>query len=73
MKIFRDTRLLSKGTSPVLMEPVHAEITVNRSGSPKVFVMDHDGRKTDTTVPISNSTFEIDGAHYKTIYYEIEY
>ena len=36
MKIFRDSRLLNKGTSPVLMEPVHTEITVNRSGSPKV-------------------------------------
>jgi hypothetical protein len=73
MKIFRDTRLLSKGTSPVLMEPVHAEITVSRDGSPKVFALDHDGRKTDVTMPISNSTFEIDGARYKTIYYEIEY
>jgi hypothetical protein len=73
MKIFRNTRLLSKGSSPVLMEPVHAEITVNRSGSPKVIALDHDGRKTDVTVPISNSTFEINGARYKTIYYEIEY
>jgi hypothetical protein len=73
MKIFRNTRLLSKGTSPVLMEPVRAEIIVNRSGSPKVIVLDHDGRKTDVEVPISNSTFEIDGARYKTIYYEIEY
>jgi hypothetical protein len=73
MKIFRNTRLLNKGTSPVLMEPVHAEITVNRSGSPKVIALDHDGRKTDVTVPISNRTFEIDGARYKTIYYEIEY
>jgi len=73
MKIFRDTRLLDKGDSPVLMEPVRAEITVNRNGSPKVIVLDHDGRKTDITVPISNNTFEIDGALYKTIYYEIEY
>jgi hypothetical protein len=73
MKIFNDTRLLSKGTSPVLMEPVRAEITLNRSGSPKVMALDHDGRKTDVTVPVSNNAFEIDGAHYKTIYYEIEF
>jgi hypothetical protein len=55
------------------MEPVCAEITLDHSGSPKVTALDHDGRKTDVTVPISNSTFEIDGTHYKTIYYEIEY
>jgi len=73
MKIFRDTRLLDKGDSPVLMEPVHAEITVNRGGSPKVFVLDQDGRKTDVTLPVSRNKFEIDGTRYKTIYYEIEY
>lgn len=73
MKVFRNTRLLSKGNSPILMEPVHAEINVNRSGSPKVIALDHDGRKTDVTIPISNGTFEINGARYKTIYYEIEY
>ncbi len=73
MKIFRDTRLLSKGTSPVLMEPVRAEIALGRSGSPKVTALDHDGRKTNLTLPVYNNTFEIDGAHYKTIYYEILY
>lgn len=73
MKIFQDTRLLNKGKSPVLMEPVRAQITVNRQGVPKAVPLDHDGRKTKTTLPLQNKTITIDTALQKTIYYQLEY
>jgi len=54
MKIFRDSRLLNKGTSTVLMEPVHAEITVKRQDSLKIRV---------TVLPPQISKLMSDGEH----------
>ncbi len=73
MKWAAGRRVLAKGKGPILMEPVLAEIALARAGTPKVYVLDHDGRRTGKTVPVSNGAFKIDGAAYKTPYYEIAY
>jgi hypothetical protein len=73
MKVFAETRLLLRGTPPVVMEPVKATIRLTRPGAPTVHVLDHDGCKIGQTLPITHGTFEIDGARDKTCYYLIEY
>ncbi len=66
-------RMLAAGRSPILMEPVKATITIRRSGSPKVFVLDHDGKMTGRELPIENGVFAIDGARDKSPYYLVRY
>ena len=66
-------KMRSKGKGPVLMEPMKAEITIKRSGKPTVYICDHDGVRTDRTIPVKNNSFTIDGASSKTVYYEVVY
>ena len=63
----------AKGAGPVLMEPMKADITIKRSGKATVYVCDHNGQRTDQTIPLSNGGFTIDGAQTKTVYYEVVY
>jgi hypothetical protein len=73
MKVLGGTRIAKQGTSPVVMEPVKAAITIRRPGTPVVYLLDHSGRKTAATLPIENGTFTIDGARDKTCYYLVCY
>ena len=73
MKILRDSRLLDRGTPPIVMEPVRARISIQRSGTPTVHVLDHDGRRTGRTLSVSNGSFDIDGSRDQTCYYLVEY
>ena len=65
--------LLAPGKPPVRMEPVKARISIRKQGSPHVFLLDHDGRLTQKTLPVANGAFELDGARDKTPYYLIRY
>ena len=74
MKLAGDAgMLLDKGTGPMLVEPVSTEIKLDRPGVPTVYVLDHDGRRTEKTIPLKDGRIVLDGAESKTIYYEIEY
>ena len=73
MKVLGDSRLVNRGTSPVVMEPVKARVSIQKSGSPTVHVLDHDGCRTGRTVASRQGTFTIDGARDKTCYYLITY
>ncbi|HYW81000.1 MAG TPA: hypothetical protein VE890_15575, partial [Thermoguttaceae bacterium] len=73
MKVFNDDRILQRGNGPVVMEPVKAQITIGGKGSATVHVLDHSGRKTGRTLPVTGDTFEIDGARDKTCYYLVSY
>jgi len=66
-------RMLAQGQAPIVMEPVKARIALGRSGTPKIVVLDHDGKPTDRTVPVENGAFTIDGARDKTPYYLVRY
>lgn len=65
------TELLERGEGPILMEPVRADIRLARLGRMAVNILDHDGRRTGRTLPVSDGGFSIDGARDKTMYYEI--
>jgi len=65
--------LVAKGSAPVLMEPVKASIAIRRPGAARVILLDHDGRHTQTTLPVRSGTFAIDGARDRTPYYLIEW
>ncbi len=72
-RILRGSRLLDRGGPPILMEPVQARIGIRKGGQPKVHILDHDGRRTGNTIPITEGTFQIDGARDQTCYWLIEY
>lgn len=63
--------LLDKGKGPVLMEPVKATIAIAGRSVTGVRLLDHDGRRTEKTVPVSNDQFNLDGARDQTSYYEV--
>ena len=38
-----------------------------------VNVLDHDGRRTGKSLPVTDGQFTIDGARDKTLYYEVQF
>jgi Beta-galactosidase len=73
MRVFADSRIISRGKPPVVMEPVRAEIRLRKKGTPTVHVLDHDGCRTGKTLPCRDGKIEIDGARDKTCYYLVTY
>lgn len=69
----RGSLLLGVGVEPILLEPVKAEITLKRSGTPTVYVLDHDGRRTDRTVPVSGGVIRLDTGRDRAFSYLIVY
>jgi len=72
MKIFNDDRIIDKGNAPILMEPVRAKIELPKKAGTTVILLDHNGRRTDKTLPVRDGIVEIDGARDKTCYYLVE-
>lgn len=64
-------QLLNVGTSPILLEPVVADISLLSSRPIAVYILDHSGNRTGETVPVKNGRCLLDGRKYKAIYYEI--
>jgi hypothetical protein len=50
---------------------VKATIAVAGRRVASVRLLDHDGRRTEKTVPVSNGQFTLDGARDQTPYYEL--
>jgi hypothetical protein len=73
MKVVADSRILRPGDAPVVLEPVKADIRLERPGSFTVYVLDHNGRRTDRTLPVEGNRFQIDGARDRTPYYLIRF
>ncbi len=65
-----DQRVLDNGVAPLLLEPVKASINLGRPIA-AVNLLDHDGKRTGRTIPVNGTSFEIDGARDKTLYYEV--
>lgn len=65
--------MLAAGKPPILMEPVKARLVLQRPGSPKVIVLDQDGRPTDRTIPLVDGAFAIDTGRDQSPYYLISY
>jgi hypothetical protein len=62
---------LKNGGPPILLEPVKAAVTVAGRPIETVHVLDHDGRRTGRTLPVTDGRFTLDGAKDKAIYYEV--
>jgi hypothetical protein len=73
MKVLDDTRILQKGTSPILLEPVRAEIRLPRAAEATVHVLDHDGQRTGRTIELTGETLQLDTARDRTPYYLVTY
>jgi len=67
------TELLEVGQSPILVESIDASFSIDKPGRVTIYPLDNDGRKTNTTIPIIDGAFSINGAKYKTIYYLLQY
>jgi hypothetical protein len=65
--------LVELGEAPILIEPVRAEIKFAGRPVKSVRLLNHDGRRTDVTIPVEDSTFTIDGTRDKTMYYEVTF
>lgn len=65
-----DQRVLDNGDAPLLCEPVKATISLGRAVT-AVNILDHDGKRTGRTVPVTGNAFTIDGARDKALYYEV--
>ena len=66
-----DNRVLKNGGPPILLEPVKATVTIASRPIAAVNVLDHNGRRTDRTLPVTDGRFTLDGAKDKSIYYEV--
>lgn len=62
-----------KGRSPIMLEPIKCEIRIERADQPTVHVLDHDGKRSGRTVPVSGGLIQIDTGRDQSPYYEIEY
>lgn len=73
MKVFADTYIVEPGRPPLVMEPVKAEMTLQKDGNATVYLLDHDGVRTEKTIPINKGVIQIDTARDMTPYYEVVY
>ena len=72
MKTLGNT-LIEKGKGPILIEPISAKIKLTRK-HPTIWALDHDGVRTGEKVPVNqDGSFYLDGAKYKTPYYEVTF
>jgi hypothetical protein len=63
--------IVDNGHSPILLEPVKAEIAFKNRQIRQVNILDHDGIRTGRTLPVKNGRFVIDGKNDHTLYYEV--
>jgi hypothetical protein len=72
---FNETRdeLLTVGDGPVLIEPVSVNLSLTGRSIQAVHVLDHDGRRTGTTLPLPSGATGVRcvGAETRAIYYEL--
>jgi hypothetical protein len=68
-----EDEVLERGKAPILLEPVAAEIMIAKKASPQLYLLDHDGLRTEKTLEVNNGAFAIDGARDKTCYYLLSY
>jgi hypothetical protein len=73
MKVFDGNRIITQGKAPVVLEPVVAQIRIDRPGAATVHVLDHDGAKTGRTIPIRDGVIQLDTARDKTPFYAVSY
>lgn len=64
------TSLLDEGKPPILLEPVRATVTLKGIRATKVHILDHRGRRTGKTLPVTGGKITI--GNEKSFWYEVE-
>ncbi|HEY7157611.1 MAG TPA: hypothetical protein VH575_26885, partial [Gemmataceae bacterium] len=54
-----DHKVLNNGRAPILLEPVKATVSLKGRPIAAVNVLDHDGRRTDRTLPVTEGRFTL--------------
>lgn len=65
--------LVERGKAPILLEPVKATLRFHRKRDGTLHVLDHDGRRTGVSRPVSQGEVALDGVADRTPYYELEW
>ncbi len=65
--------LISRGHAPMRVEPVKVRLTLKRTGTPVVYVLNDAGQRTGKTLPVAGRRLVLDGARTHSIYYELVY
>ena len=68
-----DHRILDNGHSPILLEPVHATISITDRPIAAVHILNHVGQRIGNTVETHSGQFTIDGTRDRALYYEVEF
>ncbi len=63
--------IIDNGQSPIMLEPVNADVTFIGRPISAVKILDHDGVVTQRQAAFRGDTFTIDGAKDKALYYEV--
>ena len=75
-RFVQNSRGAADALAALLALLVTAVVSLRRPGTPRVFVLDHDGCRTDRTVPVEatgqGAQFTI-GGQYRAVYYEVVY
>jgi hypothetical protein len=66
-----EKKIVDNGHSPILLEPVKAEISFKNRQIRQVNILDHDGNRTGRTLPVKKGRFTIDGKSDQALYYEV--
>ena len=66
-----DGKTLDNGKAPILLEPVKATVTCQSQPVAAVNLLDHSGRRTGKTLPVTNGRFTLDGTTDQALYYEV--
>ncbi len=72
--VYFEGAVLRPGKGPIMMEPVHAEITLPAGrNQATVHILDHDGRRTGETLESENGKLDLNSARTKAVYYEVTF
>lgn len=63
--------MLDEGKTPIMLEPVRADIAFQGRKVASVQVLDQNGSLTKETVSVSNGAFHLDTGKDKTLYYKV--
>jgi hypothetical protein len=73
MKYSEDGKtLIEKGESPLLMEGIEATLTFPYAIKGKLYILNHDGERTDKYIEISGNKIDLSGSLHNTFYYEFK-
>ena len=63
--------LIARGTAPLQMEGVEATITFPVELKGRLYILNHDGERTEKFIELSGKQIKLSGALHQTLYYEM--